>query len=88
MVIDSEWCADWHEACSGRPAIDPTRPSRGTDRVDRGGSVGDSAPSCRSPNRTATRSSFAGLVSVGVALDATPPRDASTARVGIGDRGG
>ena len=64
-----EWCADWYELYSGRPAIDPTGPSHGTDRVYRGGSVGYSATYCRSANRTATKPSWEGFVSIRVAMD-------------------
>jgi len=69
-----EWCADWYERYSGGPAIDPTGPSQGTDRVYRGGSNGYAAPYCRSANRTATRPSWEGFVSVRVAMDAVPVR--------------
>ena len=64
-----EWCADWYELYSGRPAIDPIGPSQGTDRVYRGGSVGYSATYCRSANRTATKPSWEGFVSIRVAMD-------------------
>lgn len=63
-----DWCADWYELYSGRPAIDPSGPSRGTDRVYRGGGIGYAAPYCRSANRTATNPSFAGFVSFRVAM--------------------
>ena len=56
-----EWCADWYEVYSGRPAIDPTGPSQGTDRVYRGGSWNYGPGYCRSANRTATRPSFEGF---------------------------
>ncbi|MFM7039147.1 MAG: formylglycine-generating enzyme family protein [Planctomycetaceae bacterium] len=66
-----EWCADWYEVYSGRPAIDPTGPHEGTDRVYRGGSIGYSAAYCRSANRTATSPAFAGFVSFRVAMNAS-----------------
>ena len=69
-----EWCADWYERYSGRPAIDPTGPSDGTDRVYRGGSVGYSATYSRSANRTATSPSWKGFVSFRVAMDAPTQR--------------
>ena len=53
-----EWCGDRYERYSGRPAIDPTGPSQGTDRVYRGGSWNYAASYCRSANRTATGPSF------------------------------
>ncbi|MCE2792618.1 MAG: formylglycine-generating enzyme family protein [Planctomycetota bacterium] len=65
-----EWCADWYEEYSGQPAIDPTGPSKGADRVYRGGSISRGAPYCRSANRTATNPSFAGFVSFRVAMNA------------------
>lgn len=70
-----EWVADWYEPHSGRAAIDPTGPRRGTDRVYRGGGWQYSAPYCRSANRTATRPDFEGFdflsISFRVAMDAS-----------------
>ena len=63
-----EWCADWYARHSGRPEIDPTGPSQGTDRVYRGGGYGYGASYCRSANRTATAPSFRGFTGFRVAM--------------------
>lgn len=65
-----EWVAEWYEVLSGRPVIDPTGPSQGTDRVYRGGGKGYAAPCCRSAKRTATTPSFEVFVSFRIAMDA------------------
>jgi formylglycine-generating enzyme len=48
-----EWCEDWYEENYYRssPAVDPTGPAQGTDRVLRGGSWIDKPGSCRSASR-------------------------------------
>jgi formylglycine-generating enzyme required for sulfatase activity len=48
-----EWCQDWRDDdyYSSNPATDPTGPSSGTFRVQRGGSFGSYAGNCRSANR-------------------------------------
>ena len=46
-----EWCQDWYGSYSSAAQTDPTGPSSGSDRVDRGGSWSRSARSCRVSNR-------------------------------------
>ena len=47
-----EWCNDWYGNYSSSPSNNPTGPSRGSDRVSRGGSFGsNSARFYRSSNR-------------------------------------
>ena len=48
-----EWCADWHAAdyYAGSPSIDPTGPTSGLFRVDRGGSWNYVLMGCRSAVR-------------------------------------
>ena len=48
-----EWCADWSGAYSATPAVNPTRPERGTDRVLRGGSWSGDARDVRAAARGA-----------------------------------
>lgn len=53
-----EWCADWYKANYGTgesPAIDPTGPATGSDRVVRGSSFVNSVPIVRSASRTSHR---------------------------------
>lgn len=47
-----EWCLDWYGPYPGAEVTDPTGASRGTDRVNRGGSFQDFARECRSANRS------------------------------------
>ncbi|NBD38447.1 MAG: SUMF1/EgtB/PvdO family nonheme iron enzyme [Verrucomicrobia bacterium] len=47
-----EWCLDWYGPYSGSEVKDPTGATRGTDRVNRGGSFQDFARECRSANRS------------------------------------
>ena len=47
-----EWCFDWYGPYPGTEVTDPTGPSDGTDRVNRGGSFQDFARECRSANRS------------------------------------
>ena len=46
-----EWCEDWEESYPSGPVRNPTGPSRGWDRVLRGGSWNHSARHCRSAAR-------------------------------------
>ncbi len=46
-----EWCRDWYGPYPGGKVIDPTGPSTGADRVNRGGSWGSGAADSRSANR-------------------------------------
>ena len=46
-----EWCEDWYGSYSSGSATDPTGPSRGTNRVLRGGSWYSSVNCLRSANR-------------------------------------
>ena len=48
-----EWCQDWYEEgyYGKSPGSDPTGPSRGSNRVTRGGGWFNTAPSCRTANR-------------------------------------
>ncbi len=48
-----EWCSDWHgdDYYDSSPPNDPTGPSEGSFRVDRGGGWGSSADFCRSADR-------------------------------------
>ena len=47
-----EWCHDWHGAYSSGSVTDPTGPSSGSGRVDRGGSGFNYAGLCRSAFRS------------------------------------
>ena len=49
-----EWCNDWfgESYYSSSPSSNPTGPSSGSRRVDRGGGWGNSAGNCRSANRS------------------------------------
>jgi formylglycine-generating enzyme required for sulfatase activity len=47
-----EWCADWwRDSLPGGSVTDPTGPSSGSNRVDRGGSWGNVGQLCRSASR-------------------------------------
>ncbi|MFO1041724.1 MAG: SUMF1/EgtB/PvdO family nonheme iron enzyme [Planctomycetaceae bacterium] len=48
-----EWCYDWYssEYYASSPAVDPAGPESGSDRVMRGGRIGDKAIGCRSAFR-------------------------------------
>ncbi len=46
-----EWCEDWYGDYPSGSVTDPTGPSSGSDRVDRGGGWGDFAGLCRSAYR-------------------------------------
>ena len=48
----SEWCSDWHSNYSGGAATDPTGPSLGSKRVNRGGCWLSNAVACRSAFRS------------------------------------
>jgi len=47
----SEWCSDWYDDYPTIEVVDPTGPSTGTKRVDRGGSWYNGASECRSALR-------------------------------------
>ena len=47
-----EWCSDWYGSYSSAAQTDPTGPSTGFDRVDRGGSIVNNAAGCRVANRS------------------------------------
>jgi len=46
-----EWCSDWYGPYAAAPAVDPTGPAEGHERVFRGGSWYDFPPALRSANR-------------------------------------
>ncbi len=46
-----EWCQDWYGSYSSRAQTNPTGPSSGSNRVNRGGSWGRNARGCRVSNR-------------------------------------
>ena len=46
-----EWCNDWEADYPTTPQKDPTGPSSGSNRVNRGGSWNNNAQNCRSANR-------------------------------------
>ena len=46
-----EWCQDWYGRYGSKSQTDPTGPSKGTDRVFRGGCWANSAGGCRLSNR-------------------------------------
>ena len=46
-----EWCQDWYDSYSSSPQTNPTGAVRGSDRVNRGGSWGNSAGYCRTSCR-------------------------------------
>ena len=46
-----EWCSDWYGPYADAPAVDPTGPAEGTERVFRGGSWYDFPAALRSANR-------------------------------------
>ncbi|MBO4487452.1 MAG: formylglycine-generating enzyme family protein [Bacteroidaceae bacterium] len=46
-----EWCQDWKGDYSSSAQTNPTGPSSGSDRVNRGGGWGNSATYCRTANR-------------------------------------
>ena len=46
-----EWCLDWYGDYPLEPVNDPTGPSSGAKRVDRGGTKSSSAQGCRSATR-------------------------------------
>jgi formylglycine-generating enzyme required for sulfatase activity len=46
-----EWCQDWYGEYAAEPTADPTGPSKGSDRVRRGGGWGNVAAFCRSASR-------------------------------------
>ena len=48
-----EWCSDWYNYYSSSPQTNPRGPSKGYDRVLRGGSGGNNALECRAAERNA-----------------------------------
>ena len=60
-----EWCQDWYGSYSNSDQINPTGPSSGTSRVERGGSFYDNAKNCRVQNRDysnpTTKKNYIGL---------------------------
>ena len=42
-----EWCQDWYGSYSSGAQTNPTGPTSGSDRVDRGGSWSNDARNCR-----------------------------------------
>ena len=48
----AEWCWDFESAYTIDPGLDPTGPSSGTTRVQRGGAAGSGDLGCRSAHRT------------------------------------
>lgn len=46
-----EWCADWYGSYQGNPARNPQGPSKGKNRIIRGGSWNDIAEHCQVGNR-------------------------------------
>jgi len=48
-----EWCNDWYakDYYAGSPAVNPTGPASGTNRITRGGSWIENAKGCRSARR-------------------------------------
>jgi formylglycine-generating enzyme required for sulfatase activity len=50
----AEWCADWYGESyyAASPAVDPTGPTTGTERVQRGGYCWGDATNCRSTTRS------------------------------------
>jgi len=55
----SEWCQDWYGPYSDDAAVDPSGPSSGYRRVQRGGDFGNSPDGCRSAFRRAFKPSLA-----------------------------
>jgi formylglycine-generating enzyme required for sulfatase activity len=47
-----EWCSDWYGVYPKGSVSDPSGPSEGSDRVDRGGSWINGAANCRSARRS------------------------------------
>lgn len=54
-----EWCQDWYGSYPSAAVTDPTGPTSGSYRVDRGGSWGSLAASCRCTSRSHGTPSFA-----------------------------
>jgi len=46
-----EWCSDWYSSYSSTAVVDPVGPTKGSDRVIRGGDWNDDAGCCRSAYR-------------------------------------
>lgn len=69
-----EWCLDWRtDSLPGGSVTDPTGPSSGTKRVNRGGSWGFYGRYCRSANRDGDQPSYLEIIlGFRVALAAVP----------------
>ena len=57
-----EWCYDWYSAYTSTPQTNPTGPSGGSSRIDRGGSWFDQTSICQSAYRDWSDPSFRWLV--------------------------
>ncbi|RLS66550.1 MAG: formylglycine-generating enzyme family protein [Planctomycetota bacterium] len=67
-----EWCSDWYGEYPKRAVSDPTGPTMGTDRVNRGGCWLYLAANCRSASRNWAKSSYQdGLLGFRVALSSS-----------------
>ena len=67
-----EWCSDWYGEYPKRAVSDPTGPTMGTDRVNRGGCWLYPAANCRSASRNWAKSSYQdGLLGFRVALSSS-----------------
>lgn len=53
-----EWCSDWYGTYSSSAQTDPTGPTTGTDRMNRGGSWNFNATRCRCANRGSVTPSY------------------------------
>ena len=65
-----EWCSDWYGNYSSSSQTNPTGPSRGCDRVERGGSWNGFARNCRPSDRI--RVLFDGDYDLGLRLVLVP----------------
>jgi formylglycine-generating enzyme required for sulfatase activity len=67
-----EWCSDWYGEYPKGAVSDPTGPTMGTDRVNRGGCWLYPATNCRSASRNWAKSSYRdGLLGFRVALSSS-----------------
>jgi formylglycine-generating enzyme required for sulfatase activity len=68
----AEWCSDWYGEYPKGAVSDPTGPTMGTDRVNRGGCWLYLAANCRSASRNWAKSSYQdGLLGFRVALSSS-----------------
>ncbi|MBQ7743129.1 MAG: formylglycine-generating enzyme family protein [Bacteroidaceae bacterium] len=56
-----EWCQDWYGGYSSEAQTNPTGPTSGSYRVDRGGSWSNNAAGCRAATRLSGTPTFTGL---------------------------